>query len=123
METVHAADSGAAGQGYDWAHEALVTVFENLVEDEFDILGGDSYSYIMPLMGETGMDRAASPLQAESLEESGQDRLLKYPACLPPTLVHDLRTFRQAALEASLHDVVSLRKAVISLKLCVDALE
>jgi hypothetical protein len=57
VETVHAADSGAAGQGCDWAHEALVTVFENLVEDEFDILGEDSYSYSVPVMGETGMDR------------------------------------------------------------------
>lgn len=113
-EAMHASSSSSNYAGSQaWAHEALVTVFENLLEDELD----------KPASRSSEDDR--EPMSG-TLRRSEINILDEYPravACMPQALLEHFCSFRSAALQACLTDVESLRKLTLSLHPSVAALQ
>ena len=121
-ETTFASSSGPGSD--DWARKSLVTVFEDLLDDEDSFVSGcDTFS-----LGTDPVSPSKKPNQNEdqrSKETVENHFLQKYAAavaCLPACLMEKYCNFRSAAMQTNFDNMVSLRSAILSLRPCVDAL-
>lgn len=119
------AAASSCGLGFDdWAHKSLITVFENLLEDEDSsssaleslCLGAKSVSY------SSEHDWREDQRSKETSENHFLQNYAGAVACLPACLLEKYCNFRGVALQARLDDLVCLRSTILSLRPCVDAL-
>jgi hypothetical protein len=113
-----------------WALGALTSVFESLVEDDCEGVGLDEFGIGAPpykaackagndFEDEYGWQDWQHQLRSEEFLEAHARALSHVPAAVKDSYCE----YRQAALDAKLDTVISLKRSIISIEPCVRSLE